>query len=314
MSKRLTDTTIWNKDWYLDLPLKKKLLLRYIYDNCDCAGVYEISYRTLKNCFDQEITKEDFEGLKQIKFIDENKILVEDFIKFQYGVTPDKLKPKNSVHKGIIRCLEKHKLLTNPFLTVKDKDKDKVKDKVKVKDMNFDIKNHNDNIHFDMQNNHTIGMPNKSDIKNNHDKELKSSFNDLKDKMIKTYDELCPHLIPLSGEKTSSRTDEKIRLYLSETKNNMELFGQICQKADKLKTIGTINIDFETMLNCRIGIMNGKYESPQLREKERIKDRARREILQTQRRNEEYRSFKGDPMPESFKNLGKKLRSIKEQK
>ena len=74
MAKRMADTDIWTKDWYLDLPIKKKLLLKFIFDNCDCAGVYEISYRTLRNCFNEEVTKEDFEGLKQIRFIDENKV------------------------------------------------------------------------------------------------------------------------------------------------------------------------------------------------------------------------------------------------
>ena len=327
MAKRLTDTTIWSKDWYLDLPLKKKLLLKYIYDNCDCAGVYEISYRTLKNCFDEEITKEDFEGLKQIKFIDENKILIEDFIKFQYGVTVDKLKPRNSVHRGILRCLEKHELLANPSLTVKDKDKDKDKDKNKdkdkdknqnknkvkdkVKNINFDIKNHSDDICFDMNNNPELSKPDKNDIKNHHDKKLKSRYNDLKDKMFKTYEELCPHLIGLSGERNSKRTDEKIRLYLTETKSDMELYKELCQKADKLKTIGTISIDFETMLNCRIGILNGKYKNPKKTEEEKIKERAQNELRRTKELLAEYKNFKGDPMPESFKKLGEKLRSMK---
>ena len=69
MAKRFADTEIWNKDWFLELSIKQKLLLKYIFDNCDCAGVYEISYRNLKNCFDEEVTLEDFKGLKQVKFI-----------------------------------------------------------------------------------------------------------------------------------------------------------------------------------------------------------------------------------------------------
>ena len=60
MAKRFADTEIWNKDWFLELSIKQKLLLKYIFDNCDCAGVYEISYRNLKNCFDEEVTLEDF--------------------------------------------------------------------------------------------------------------------------------------------------------------------------------------------------------------------------------------------------------------
>lgn len=135
MTKRLTDSDIWKKDWYLDLSDKQKLLVKFLYDNCDCAGIYEISWRTLKNCFSEAITKEDFEGIRQIKFISENKIFIEDFIPFQYGTTIEQLNPKFSVHKGIIKQLQKNGLLTvsKPLskgynVTVQDKDKDKDKD------------------------------------------------------------------------------------------------------------------------------------------------------------------------------------------
>ena len=143
MSKRLTDTEIWNKDWFLDLPDKQKLLVKFLYDNCDCAGIYEISWRKIRYSFTDKITKEDFENIKQIKFISENKIFIEDFIKFQYGSTIEQLNPKFSVHKGVIKQLQKNGLITvtkglsnsyetliKPFengynVTVQNKDKDK---------------------------------------------------------------------------------------------------------------------------------------------------------------------------------------------
>lgn len=137
MTKRFTDGEIWSKDWFLDLSLKQKLLLKYLFDNCDCAGVYEISYRTLKNCFGEEITKEDFLNLKQIVFINENTVYIQDFIKFQYGCEVSELNPNYSVHKGIIKKLNKYgifetlsKGLDNSYnVTLQDKDKDKDKDK-----------------------------------------------------------------------------------------------------------------------------------------------------------------------------------------
>lgn len=142
MSKRLTDTEIWNKDWFLDLPDRQKLLVKFLYDNCDCAGIYEISWRKIRYSFSEKITREDFESIKQIKFIAENKIFIEDFIKFQYGISIEELNPKFSVHKGVIKQLQKNGLLTltQPFengynVTVQDKDKDKDKDKNK----NIDI-------------------------------------------------------------------------------------------------------------------------------------------------------------------------------
>lgn len=138
MAKRFSDGEIWSKDWFLDLPIKQKLLLKFLFDNCDCAGIYEISYRTLKNCFGEEITKEDFKGLKQVVFINENTIYIQDFINFQYGCSVSDLNPNYSVHKGIIKKLNKYgifetlsKGLDNSYngeLQDKDKDKDKEKD------------------------------------------------------------------------------------------------------------------------------------------------------------------------------------------
>lgn len=134
MAKRFTDTEIWQKDWFLDLPIKQKLLVKFIFDNCDCAGIYEISYRVLKNCFGEEIKKEDFEAIKQAKFISENKIFIEDFIKFQYGISISELDENKNVHKGILKKLSKINIfptleqgLANPKLRVQDKDKDKDK-------------------------------------------------------------------------------------------------------------------------------------------------------------------------------------------
>ena len=341
MVKRLTDTEIWNKDWYLDLSIKKKLLLKYIFDNCDCAGVYEISYRNLRNCFNEEVTKEDFENIKMIKFFDENKIIIEDFIKLQYGVDINGLKPRNSVHKGVLRCLEKHKLLLNPFETVKNKDKNKNKNKNKDKNKDidkdknqqndFDIKNNNNCINSDMEinnksdikvindiknninnmnnsikNDNSLTQDNNFDIKNHNNSAVRSKFNDLKSEMLKEYTKLCPHLIKLTGEAKSKRTDEKIRLYLNETNFDMDSYKELCRKADRLRRIGTIGIDFETMLNCRIGIMNGKYKDPKQTEQEKINERAKRELQETKKLLAEYKNYKGVPMPESFKELGRK--------
>ena len=112
MVKRLSDSEIWNKDWFLDLTDKQKLLVKFLFDNCDCAGVYEISKRILRNSFEQEITKEDFEAIKQVKFISENKIFIEDFIKFQYNTSIPLLNPLNRVHKGILKSLEKNNIIT----------------------------------------------------------------------------------------------------------------------------------------------------------------------------------------------------------
>lgn len=233
MSKRMSDTEIWTKDWYLDLSIKQKLLVKFLFDNCDCAGIYEISYRTLRNCFNEEIKKEDFEGIKQIKFISDNKIFIEDFIQFQYGISIDQLNEKNNVHKGIIKSLSKNGIfptlnqpLSNPCLRVLDKDMDKDKDKEEI------INNTNPDFYF----------------------------SDSKQKVFDIYKQTCTNLIALSFEPRNKRVLDKVNSYLNEINNDFEQYKLLCEKANHLQKIAETKIDFEMMLNCYIGIMNGKYE------------------------------------------------------
>lgn len=138
MTKRFCDTEIWEKDWYLRLSVKQKLLVKFLFDKCDCAGIYKISYYTLRFCFDEEIKKEDFEGIKQVIFINDDTIFIEDFVLFQCSIDSLKdLNPNNNAHKGIIKRLEKYDLylgasqpLVSPSLGAQDKEKEKEKEKI----------------------------------------------------------------------------------------------------------------------------------------------------------------------------------------
>lgn len=133
MAKRFTDTEIWNKEWYLALSLKHKMLVKFLFDNCDCAGIYEPNFILLSFYIGEKITTSDFEELKQIKKLENGNYLIEDFLEFQYGIKNyNSLNPKFSVHKGIIKSLEKNKLFSKGCLTLtqelQDMDKDKDKD------------------------------------------------------------------------------------------------------------------------------------------------------------------------------------------
>ena len=48
MAKRLHDTEIWHKEWYCNLSQTHKLLVQYLFDNCDCAGVFEANYKIMQ--------------------------------------------------------------------------------------------------------------------------------------------------------------------------------------------------------------------------------------------------------------------------
>ena len=145
MAKRFTDTEIWNKEWYLALSLKHKMLVKFLFDNCDCAGIYEPNFILLSFYIGEKITAEDFNQLKQIKKLNNGNYLIEDFLVFQYGVKSyDALNPKFSVHKGILKSLEKNQLLSNSCLTLaqglQDMDKDKDKDNTSNKQIDTSSK------------------------------------------------------------------------------------------------------------------------------------------------------------------------------
>lgn len=111
MAKRLIDTGIWQKEWFGELSLKSKVLVFYILGNCDCAGVFEANYRNLKFYIGETITEKDILSIKQIAKLPNGKFYLADFIQFQYGVEIRELNPKFSVHKGVIKILEKNGIL-----------------------------------------------------------------------------------------------------------------------------------------------------------------------------------------------------------
>ena len=59
MAKRLHDTEIWHKEWYCNLSQTHKLLVQYLFDNCDCAGVFEANYKIMQFLIGAEITEKE---------------------------------------------------------------------------------------------------------------------------------------------------------------------------------------------------------------------------------------------------------------
>ena len=110
MAKRFVDTEIWNKSWYQELSLKEKVLVRYIFEQCDCAGVWDINFRLASFIIGESVSLEDIETINEKNFLfeifDNDKIFVVDFIKFQYGTLSENCKP----HKPIIEKLKKYNL------------------------------------------------------------------------------------------------------------------------------------------------------------------------------------------------------------
>lgn len=107
MAKRFTDTTKWNEDWFLDLPIQHKLFWIYICDNCDYAGVYKPNKKLFEFCVGYDIDDKVFlesvnKEKKRIKVLNNGRWYLLGFIEFQYG---KKLNPDSRVHNNIIKIL-----------------------------------------------------------------------------------------------------------------------------------------------------------------------------------------------------------------
>lgn len=298
MPKRLADTEIWNKDWFLDLSLKQKLLVKFLFDNCDCAGVYQISYRNLRNCFGEEITREDFIGIKQVKFIADDKVFIEDFISFQY-LNADRpyLNPNNKAHLGVIRRLIKNNIdytkYLSPFKGASKplqrgtgigigigvgigkgigSEKEGVLGGEKTNELQED-ENEVSKIEPECKAEYYEQEEKPSCSKLSEENQGISAFKRRKTPVnpdiyfinhteyFKTYARLCPDLAPLSFERRNAKVLQTLEKFRKEIDDDVGKFREICIKANKLRFIAKNKIDFLMLLNCYLGILNGKYAS-----------------------------------------------------
>ena len=129
MAKRFMDNSIFEKQWFRELPVRLKIVWFYLINKCDHAGILNgldvglLSYQIGDNYTIDEILEAFNDNIEQIG---DNKFYLTKFCKFQYG----ELNPNVKVHKSVIKLLDKHNIeLDNPLVSVKDKDKDKDKGK-----------------------------------------------------------------------------------------------------------------------------------------------------------------------------------------
>lgn len=107
MSKRFSETTRWDDPWFRRLPPKIKCLWEYLCSRCDQAGVLDPDWEMMSFQIGCTIKIEDLAPLEHRTVImDNGKILIPGFIKFQYG----KLSPDCKPHAPVYAALQKHKL------------------------------------------------------------------------------------------------------------------------------------------------------------------------------------------------------------
>ena len=148
MAKRFIDTNIWNKQWFRQLELKRKLLWLYITTKCDHAGIWDADFEAASFFIGENVTDSDLSWLKS-KLVPvksnngQKQYFFPSFVDYQYGYLKDTSKPHLSVRKRLVekglesyinKGLEKK---TKGLLTLKEQEKDKEQykqqDKVKAK-------------------------------------------------------------------------------------------------------------------------------------------------------------------------------------
>lgn len=297
MVKRFCDTDIWQKEWFLNLSAVERQLFLYIKDNCDCAGFYVPNYAMLSFVMGQKITKVDFKNLKQVVFVDEDVLFIEDFIKFQYNVSIEELNPKYSVHRGIIKRLNKYGIfatltqgLGNPYPRVQDKVKDKDKDfsflqedkekeekeKIKKEKEEKEIEIQEQETFEPAQNVETVDSKEIKPVEENkpiYNTRLLGAMNravayavnpDLMydpdiQTVFKLYEGFCSDLLPLRYEPRDAAVRLKVKEFLGVVSGDFSYIQEVFKKANELKTIVDKKIDFLSAINNHARIHSGFY-------------------------------------------------------
>ena len=106
MCKRLTETTVWDDDWFYELPSEYKLFWFYIKDNCDHAGIWKPKIRSFKSATDVDVDLDSAlisfnKGKQRIRILDCGYWYIEDFFYFQYAFKTKTMNLNNRVHHSI---------------------------------------------------------------------------------------------------------------------------------------------------------------------------------------------------------------------
>lgn len=107
MAKRLTDTEIWDQDWFIELPSKYKLLWNYMKDKCDQVGIWRPNKVMAQRIIGEPLNLNEFLQFvnaekMRIKVLPTGRWFLHSFFIFQHG---DAFSPKSTIHKGAIKAL-----------------------------------------------------------------------------------------------------------------------------------------------------------------------------------------------------------------
>lgn len=124
--KRMTDTEIWDKEWFMELTPKLKCLMRYLFDRCDASGMWKPNWKLASLHVGETVSMNDVKQLPCDQYeIIGGKIFLPGFISFQYG----KLSEASPAHKPIFKAIEENNLSDRVFNRVSDTLQEKEKEK-----------------------------------------------------------------------------------------------------------------------------------------------------------------------------------------
>lgn len=104
MAKRFFNTSRIEEDWYLDLSLKHRELLRYCESKCDGAGIFSFNSKIATTYIGEKVTEQDLAKIPVSK-LDNGKYFIVGFCFFQNGI----LSEKSPAHKPVFKSLQENK-------------------------------------------------------------------------------------------------------------------------------------------------------------------------------------------------------------
>jgi len=136
--KRFTDTNLNREPWFRKLKPKTKCAIRFLFDECNAAGIWVIDMETLSYFVGEEVTLDELlpavnsDKADRIEVFNDDKLFIPGFVEFQYGRLSEDCKP----HKKIIALLSKYNLLdrvykgyTKGINTLQEEEEDKEEEK-----------------------------------------------------------------------------------------------------------------------------------------------------------------------------------------
>ena len=122
-------------------------------------------------------------------------------------------------------------------------------------------KNHLENHLENQKHNQVVDKDIDKDIEIDKDIRIDYYSNPIIEQVFNIYKEHCTNLVNLDRFcKRNVELKKQIGLYLEQTESDLEYFARVCDIANSIKKIGSVNIDLKMILKNHDGFYNGKYQ------------------------------------------------------